>query len=151
MKSSSRILIMKKILFLALILSSVVFNSCSVDDVPSDIQFQFEFIPIETVEMPSTFNFGGTHTISVTYKRLSSCHTFSNFQYDQQPGNMRTVSVVNFVTTGNNCQPLDDEFEAQTFSFSALDPDPYIFRFWQGLDDNGEDVYLIYEVPVSND
>ncbi len=142
---------MKKILYLVLILSSVVFNSCSVDDVASDIQFQFEFIPVESVEMPTIFNFGSTHTISVTYRRPTTCHTFSNFDYQQSSGNLRTVAVVNFVTLGNNCEPLEEEFKTETFSFSALEPEPYTFRFWQGKDNEGQDVYLTYEVPVNND
>ncbi|PTX60371.1 hypothetical protein C8N46_10615 [Kordia periserrulae] len=141
---------MKKILFLALIMSLMVFNSCSVEDNVSDIQFQFEFIPIDSVEIPTTFNYGDTHTISVTYKRPSTCHTFSNFEYEQSTGNLRTVAVVNFVTFGNGCEPLEEEFETKTFSFNALSIEPYTFRFWQGKDDDGQDTYLIYEVPVNN-
>ncbi|MEM6718346.1 MAG: hypothetical protein AAF611_03425 [Bacteroidota bacterium] len=141
---------MKKIVFLAFILSLVAFNSCAVDDTISDTQFQFQFIPVETVEMPSIFNLGSTHTISVTYKRQSSCHSFSNFQYEQDAGNMRTVAVVNFVRIGDDCELLEDEFETRTFSFSALDAAPYTFRFWQGVDEEGENVYLVYEVPVNN-
>ncbi|MEM6684291.1 MAG: hypothetical protein AAF617_00735 [Bacteroidota bacterium] len=141
---------MKKILFLALIMSTVLFNSCSVDDDVSQVQFSFEFIPVDNVEMPMTFNLGDTHTISVTYKRPSTCHTFSNFQYEQHAGNMRTVAVVNFVTFGNDCQSLEEEFITETFSFSALDSEPYTFRFWQGKDTEGEDLYLVYEVPVNN-
>ena len=139
---------MKKILFLALVAGLTVFNSCSVDDNTAD--FQFEFIPIETVEMPEEFNFGDTHTISVTYKRPSTCHSFSNFQYIQETGNVRTVAVVNFVTSGNNCEALEEDFQTETFSFSVLDAEPYTFRFWQGKDDSGQDIYLIYEVPVNN-
>lgn len=131
-------------------MSSLVFNSCSVDDNVSDIQFQFEFIPVDSVEMPMTFNFGGTHTINVTYKRPSTCHTFSNFEYEQHAGNMRSVAVVNFVTLENDCAPLEEEFITKTFSFNALDTAPYTFRFWQGRDDEGEDMYLVYEVPVNS-
>lgn len=139
---------MKKILFLALVVSLTLFNSCAVDDNTTD--FQFEFIPIDSVEMPEEFNFGDTYFISVTYKRPTNCHTFSNFQYIQGTGNTRTVAVVNFVTLGNGCEALENVFETETFSFSVLDSAPYTFRFWQGKDDNGEDVYLIYEVPVNN-
>ncbi|MGH1387428.1 hypothetical protein [Kordia sp.] len=141
---------MKKILFLALVMSSMVFNSCAVDDSTSDVQFQFEFLPVDSVEIPLAFNFGSTHTISVTYKRPSTCHTFSNFEYVQQTGNVRTIAVVNFVTTGNNCEPLEEEFKTETFSFSALDSEPYTFKFWQGKNDDGEDMYLTYEVPVND-
>jgi hypothetical protein len=30
----------------------------------------------------------------------------------------------------------------------ALQVSPYIFRFWQGEDDNGDPIYLTIEVPV---
>lgn len=141
---------MKKILFLALAISFTLFNSCAVDDSVANVQFQFEFIPIEEVQLPLAFNFGDTHTISVTYKRPSTCHTFSNFEYIQQTGNVRTVAIVNFVTDGDDCEPLEDEFKTETFSFSALDSEPYTFKFWQGKDDEGEDTYLVFEVPVNN-
>ncbi len=128
----------------------MVFNSCAVDDGLSDVQFQFELIPIDSVEIPLAFNLGSTHTISVTYKRPSTCHSFSNFEYVQQSGNVRTVAVVNFVTIGTNCETLEEEFKTETFSFNALAVEPYTFKFWQGRDDEGEDMYLVYEVPVNN-
>lgn len=139
---------MKKILFLALVVSLALFNSCAVDDNTAD--FQIEFIPIETVEIPAEFNFGETHEITVTYKRLTTCHSFSSFQYVPESNNVRNVAVINFVTLGNDCETLEDDFQSESFSFSVLDTEPYTFKFWQGKDDNGQDMYLIYEVPVNN-
>jgi hypothetical protein len=140
---------MKKILFLALLVSLTLLNSCSIDD-ENIANFQFDFIPIEDVEMPQEFNFGETHVISVTYKRPTTCHSFSNFQYIQGEGNLRTIAVINLVTSDNNCETLEEDFQTETFSFSVLNLDPYTFRFWQGKDDNDQDIYLIYEVPVNN-
>jgi len=139
---------MKKILFLALVMSLTLFNSCATDDSNSDILFQFEFLPVDSVEIPIAFNVGNTHTISVTYKRPSTCHTFSNFEYVQQTGNVRTVAIVNFVTIGDGCEPLEEEFKTETFSFNALDSEPYTFKFWQGKDEAGEDQYIVVEVPT---
>jgi len=141
---------MKKILFLALIMSSMIFNSCVVDDNASDVQFSFELVPVDSVEMPLAFSLGSTYTISVIYKRPSTCHAFSNFEYVQQTGNVRTVAVVNFVTIGTDCETLEEEFKTETFGFNALSSEPYTFKFWQGRDDEGEDIYLVYEVPVNN-
>ncbi|WP_420571349.1 hypothetical protein [Kordia sp.] len=138
---------MKRILFLALVVSLTFLKSCSVDDNPAE--FQFEFLPIETVEIPAEFNLGNTYTISVTYKRPTTCHSFSNFQYIQEPENVRNISVVNFVTVRGNCETLEEDFLTETFDFSVLDSNPYTFKFWQGKDDNGQDMYLIYEVPVN--
>ena len=139
---------MKKIVFLVLLASLTLFNSCSVDDSAAD--FQIEFIPIETVEIPAEFNFGETHTITVTYKRPTTCHSFSSFQYVPEDNNVRNVAVINFVTFGSDCETLEDDFKSESFSLSVLDTNPYTFKFWQGKDDNGQDMYLIYEVPVTN-
>jgi hypothetical protein len=139
---------MKKILFLGLMVSLLFASSCSVDDTTAE--FYFELIPVESVEMPVEFIFGATHTITVTYKRPTSCHTFSSFEYVQRPDNVRNVAVVNFVTSGNNCQTLEEDFRTESFSFSALNSEPYTFNFWQGKDANGEDMYLTYEINVSD-
>lgn len=139
---------MKKILFLALLVSLTILNSCSVDDNIAD--FQFEFIPVEGVEIPEEFNFGETYIINVMYKRPTTCHSFNNFQYIQGEDNLRTIAVINFVTSGNNCEALDNDVQTETFNFNVLDTEPYRFRFWQGRDDNGQDVYLVYDVPVIN-
>jgi len=139
---------MKKTLFLALILSFTVFNSCTVDDTTAD--FRIEFLPIETVEIPTEFNFGETNTITVTYKRPTTCHSFSNFQYVPEDNNVRNVAVINFVRLGSDCETLEDDFKSESFSFSVLYTQTYTFKFWQGKDDNGQDMYLVYEVPVNN-
>lgn len=140
---------MKRILFLTLLVSLTLLNSCSVDD-ENAANFQFDFIPIVSVEMPQEFNFGATHVISVTYKRPSTCHSFSNFQYIQGEGNERTVVVVNLVTPDNNCEVLEEDLQTETFSFSVLDLEPYTFKFWQGKDEDNQDIFLVYEVIVNN-
>jgi hypothetical protein len=35
-----------------------------------------------------------------------------------------------------------------TFNFIVTSNGTYIFKFWQGEDDNGNDLYYIVEVPV---
>lgn len=36
-----------------------------------------------------------------------------------------------------------------SFKVHALQTSPYIFRFWQGEDNNGDPIYLTIEVPVN--
>lgn len=139
---------MKKILFLVLIVGLLLCNSCAVDD--NTVDFSVEFLPIESVEIPAEFNFGETHTITVTYKRPTTCHSFSNFQYVAEDNNVRNVAVINFVRLGSDCETLEDDFKSESFSLSVLYTNSYIFKFWQGKDDNGQDMYLVYEVPVNN-
>ena len=58
------------------------------------------------------------------------------------------MAVVNVVYDNSNCEDLENSSIERTFNFSAIYDQVYIFRFWQGEDENGEDVYLIYEIPV---
>ena len=46
-----------------------------------------------------------------------------------------------------NCAAADTQLQA-TFNFEATETGTYIFKFWQGQDDYGEDSYLTVEVPV---
>ncbi|WP_298418193.1 hypothetical protein [uncultured Kordia sp.] len=138
---------MRKILFLALFTCFTVLTSCSVDD--NAVVVQFEPIPIENVIIPMEFNLGETYTISVTYKRPTDCHSFNNLEYVAESNNVRTIAVVALVTTGD-CTTLTDNFQTQTFNFNVLDSNPYTFKFWQGKNDNGQDMYLEYEIPVNN-
>jgi hypothetical protein len=138
---------MKKILSLVLVACFTTFSSCSIDN--NSVAVEFEFIPIESVIIPAEFNFEETYTITVIYKRPTDCHSFNNLQYITELSNVRTIAVVNLYTPGD-CTILDNNLQTETFTFNALDTEPYTFRFWQGKDDNGEDMYLVYEIPVVN-
>jgi hypothetical protein len=64
----------------------------------------------------------------------------------------RTVAVITTVIDNNdasNCEPLSEEIEERYFTFHVQNTSgTYIFKFWQGENENGEDEYLIYEVPI---
>lgn len=119
--------------------------SCSLDD--DSTNYDFEFLPIESVEMPDVFNYGSVHTINYSYYKPSNCHGFHDLYYHIET-NEHTVAVINFVLDRTNCEPLIDELVERSFEFKPMDYQSYVFKFWQGIDENDEDVYLIYEIPV---
>ncbi|WAC01133.1 hypothetical protein N7U66_13310 [Lacinutrix neustonica] len=122
--------------------------SCSVDGVDSS-NYQ-EILPIESAMVPSEFLLNETYEITVTYLRPTSCHAFNNIYY-QKHNNERTVAVITtFFGDNGNCTTIDSPLEA-TFNFKATQVGTYVFKFWQGEDDNGEDSYLIVEVPVTEE
>jgi len=133
---------MKKIIFLLLVALS--FTSCSIDDGPN---FYNEFLPIESVNMPEEFVLGETYEISVTYLRPSTCHVFNNFYYASEL-NQRTVAIITTVYENNDCLPLEDQEVEVSFTFMVNNNGTYVFKFWQGEDVNGNDMYYIVEVPV---
>lgn len=138
---------MKKII--VLFISFACFFSCSIDD-EDNLNYKLEFVGIETVDIPEEFVLGEVHEISMTYFRPSSCHVFYDFFYEID-GNERTVAVVNIVPEGESCAIESEDEQEVALNFQVNSAEPYIFRFYQGEDEDGEDVYQIVEVPVSTD
>lgn len=133
---------MKKII---LLLISLSFLSCSLDDGNEDLTYH-EFIPIETVNLPEFFNYGVYYDITVTYIVPNDCYAFYDIYYEKN-NNERIVAVINTIHENSNCTQATEEKEV-TFTVHVTQEETYVFNFWQGVDDNGEDVYLIIEVPV---
>ena len=120
-------------------------TSCSLDD--DSTSYYYELLPVESAELPESFEYGGLYQINITYKRPTTCHTFNDF-YFRSEGNERIVAVVNSVIDNNNCTELSDDFVEVSFDFKVIYTGTYVFKFWQGKDDNDNDLYYIVEVPV---
>lgn len=137
---------MKKII--SLLALFFLFNSCSVDEGP---RYSFEVLPILTVDIPAQFILGQTYPITVHYNRPSTCHHFNTLYYEKDL-NIRTIAVEAAVEQRNDCQELttmtgDSEY---TFNFYVTSNGSYIFKFFNGKDAQGNNIYLQYEVPVAN-
>lgn len=132
---------MKRILFICI--TVFVLLSCSLDDDNID----FEFIPIEEVVIPESFTLGEVYQIDVTYFRPTTCHAFHDLYYVAEE-NQRTVAVINIIYDNLNCQPITDQLMETSFNFHVAYDQTYVFKFWQGLDENEDDIFLTYEVPV---
>ena len=125
-----------------------ILNSCSPGD---DTQYSFKLMPIESVDIPTEFTLGQTYPITVHYTVPTSCYYFSSLYYDKDL-NVRTIAIENAVAERNNCQDLSaaDGASEYTFNFYVTGNGSYIFKFYQGKDDQGNNIFLEYEVPVTN-
>ncbi|MCK8482207.1 hypothetical protein [Psychroserpens algicola] len=135
---------MKKIFLLSFLMLSLF--SCSVED--SAPNFYYEVLPIESVDIPDSFEFGNVHEIKLTYFRPSGCHVFNNFFYETDL-NQRTVAIITTVLPDTDCNQ-EAVLEEVAFNFEVNSTGPYTFRFWLGVDENGNDTYYIVEVPVDD-
>jgi hypothetical protein len=133
---------MKRLIIITLCL--ILFASCSSDD---GLEYSLEILPVESVNIPESFTLGEIYPITVSYLRPTTCHSFKEFYYRKNL-NERTVAVINYNVQDNNCNDLSDELVEATFNFIVTSNGSYIFKFWQGVDENDEDQYLIIEVPV---
>lgn len=128
-----------------IILIFTLFTSCNLDD-DGIIDFYTEFLPIESVDVPDYFVHGETYDISMTYIKPSSCHVFRDFFYVVN-GNERTVAIENTVYLRNNCDETSESVSV-SFEFPVNRTETYVFKFYQGKNDEGIDQYQIVEIPV---
>ncbi len=134
---------MKKLI--ALSFSLFLLLSCSIND---DESYSFEILAVESVDIPDEFILGETYPIKVSYFRPSTCHFFKEFYYLKE-NNQRTIAPIDYVLNNNDCEDLDTELVDATFNFIVTSNGSYIFKFWQGKDNEGEDKYLTIEVLVT--
>ena len=134
---------MKKILLFSIL--TLIFTSCEIDD-NNPPNFVFEVVPIQNVTIPDEFQLGQTYEITVQYIRPNDCYEFNDF-YFTSAINERTIAVINTVFLEDTCNTLNEPVEA-SFDFIANSLGTFVFRFWQGEDEFGEDIYLVFEIPV---
>jgi len=134
---------MKKLVIFCALLCSLA--SCSLGD-SSEPNYRFEALPIESVDIPDEFTLGETYEITVYYNKPSNCYVFHDFYYVSDL-NQRTVAVINTVYTDQACTQATELVNA-SFNFMVNSNGTYVFKFWQGEDENGNDLYYIVEVPV---
>ncbi|RLD78760.1 MAG: hypothetical protein DRJ07_12755 [Bacteroidetes bacterium] len=132
---------MKKIFFVIFILLLTV--SCSDDD---SSNYHYELLPVEEADVPDEFVYGQIYYISVKYIRPTECYVYNDvlYEYDYDA---RNIAVISTVVEDNDCEIIDSD-EELTIRVQALQTSPYIFRFWQGDDDDGDPIYLEIVVPV---
>jgi len=107
-------------------------------------------VKIDSVDIPTQFQLGQTYPITVHFNLPTSCCYFNQLYYDKNL-NVRTVAVESAVEDRHNCVNTPNDASTYTFNFMVTsNGGSYVFRFFQGQDENGENIYLEYEVPVTN-
>jgi hypothetical protein len=122
-------------------------TSCSDDDDVNDHDYHLEYIGTISADLPEEFIYGQTYRINVTIELPNSCYYFYN-QYDYfYEGTSRLIYPIAHIDDGVPCTLNITE---TTFSIpvQALQNETYIFKFYQGEDADGQDMFLTIEVPV---
>ncbi|KGK30469.1 hypothetical protein NQT66_00215 [Cellulophaga baltica] len=129
-----------------MLLAVLSFTGCSLDETEN---FHFVTLPIESVEIPESFDLNETYEIKVTYLRTSDCAFFEGFDIVKEDTTIRTVAAIgSMLSDSDDCKEVLEEVET-SFNFIVLYPDTYLFKFYTGEDTNGEAEYLEIEVPVN--
>ena len=122
--------------------------SCSLDN-DNELNVYSEFVPIQSASFPDYFEFGQIYQITYNYLRPSTCYSFRDLYYLKED-NTRTIAVIAHVLISDNCEPLVDENIEGSFDFKVNEQtgSTYFFKFWQGEDQDGEDIFVTYEIRV---
>ncbi|MEC3908547.1 hypothetical protein VOI54_16065 [Tamlana sp. 2201CG12-4] len=139
---------MKNFKYLLVIIGALTLSvsSCSLDD-DSGHDYHLEYVNVISAELPETFVHGNSYQIDITIELPNSCYYFYN-QYDYiKDGTSRLIYPIAHVDDGVPCTLNISE---TTFSITvdALQSEPYIFKFYQGEDADGQEMFLTIEVPV---
>ena len=127
-----------------LCLGIVLFNSCLGDNEPN---FTFEILPIDEAIVPASFTFGEQDTIAIKYSLKSSCYSFDNLYYEYRD-TTRIVAVRAYVSLDEACAEVLTQKEYK-FAVNVSQEEDYVFKFWKGTDDTGENIFEEFIVPVN--
>ncbi|WP_051209801.1 hypothetical protein [Gelidibacter mesophilus] len=133
--------------FLTFFMVAFLLVGCSNDDDNNYHDYHLEYTAVKSADLPNEFIYGRTYRINVTIELPNSCYFFyGQFDYFYE-GTARLVYPIAHVDDGISCT---DSVREVTFSIPvhAIQSEPYIFKFYQGEDENGEDKFLTIEVPV---
>ena len=128
---------MKKIAALIGIFLLVI--SCSPDNDEPNVNY--ELVPIQNVIIGDELYFGDENIITIQYLRPSTCHGFDGFIYEKD-GFTRTIGVQNYVVENAACQVATGEVIEKDFVFQPTATGMYTFKFWQGKDASGNNIFL---------
>ncbi|WP_299776607.1 hypothetical protein [uncultured Formosa sp.] len=152
---------MKKLFFL--FVTVLTFASCDTDD--DYTNYTYDYLPTEEATIPEDMVVGDTYEISLKYIQPSTCYIFDSLYYykttetieDEEDENtateteVRTIAVINRVleSSDTDCVEVNEEVET-SFTFIPEVSGPYLFKFWTGLDEDGEDVFLEVERDIAD-
>jgi len=134
---------MKKTLLLLLLF---VLASCDLNDDDSGNDVLYAYAPISAVELPDSLVLGETYVFEVTYRNPSPCHKIFGYEY---LADARVFAIVTSYRPDNAlCTDTPGSTEVFEWEFTVELNEKHIFKFWQGIDANGDPIFLTKEVEV---
>lgn len=138
---------MKRLYFISFVTAlAMTFISCDLGD--DGENFHYEALEVTNVELPESFHLYDVYDIKVTMRRPDDCTIFDGFNVSKEALTTRNVAPIGIVFERNNCSVLDQEIE-DSFKFEVIYDEPYLFRFYNGNDANGDAQFIEVEVPVN--
>lgn len=141
---------LKKSLILTITMAlATTLNSCVIND-DDGSRYYYQAMEVISANFPAYFERGMTYRIDVVLDLPSNCHYFEGFDFTStgDTDTERTIYPIATVLDRTDCVEYTDRTRNVFFNFQVLFNDTYVFKMYSGKDENGEDEFIIYEVPV---
>lgn len=138
---------MKNFKYVLIMMLAVVVTVTSCNDDDEGHAFHLEKGIVMDYDVPDEFVFGDTYDIDVTVELPNSCYFYYG-QYEYlYDGPARLIYPIVHV---DDDVPCTLNISETTFSIpvNVQQSEPYIFKFFNGEDEDGEEKFLTIEVPV---
>ena len=134
----------------SLVLWMVIAVSLQGCEIESDQNFHFVTLRILDAQVPESFELNEIYDIQVTYANPDRCTGFEGFDFFTVDETTRNIVAIGTVSADSNtaCVQIVENFEA-SFQFEVLYTGTYTLRFYNGDDEEGNPIYLEYEVQVN--
>lgn len=134
-----------KIIF-SLLIMSILGVSCMNDDDNNTYIQSLKGIAIDSVKIPQdTMSVYSIQTIKTYSTYASHCEGLYDYDY-KIDGDLRTVTAIAYVTNG--ICTAQTYVGNDSFNFKPLHIGTYTFKFWNGEDSEGNDLYITKNVVV---
>lgn len=143
---------MKKLVII--LLSVVTFSSCSIND-DNDPVAEYELAAITGNDLPETFEFGESYTITMDYVLPSQCHSFAavDARRASSTGEERrqiyVAAVSTFISSTQCNEDVVGNTGTTTFNILIDETEDFKFYFWTGFDAEDKPIYTEVTVPVA--
>jgi ABC-type dipeptide/oligopeptide/nickel transport system permease subunit len=132
---------MRIVIFLAL---GLFLSSCDLD-VGDD--FYFERVPAQNIQTPDNTYLNTSCELTFDYQLPNGCYNFYDIDYVVVNDTVRVITPFAKVENGVNCTSSIIE-GSYSFQFRPTLAKTYIFKFWTGTDDLGNDLFEEYELEI---
>jgi len=130
--------------FIGLAFISLFVVSCLEDEPTVDVTYKYK--AIDSVQVGEIHPPRQVTEIKTYFTRNKSCEDFFNYEYHIL-GNERTVSVIFSEFEDGSCEEISEP-SYSVLQFKPEDSGVYTFRFWNGSDENGQDIFIIKEIEI---
>lgn len=121
-----------------------IVTSCLDDEPITNVVYKYN--AIDSVQIDTIMPARQITQIKTYFTTQNGCQQFFDYDYTIL-GNERTVSVIISELQDQSCT-LGQQVHAPVLNFKPNTPGNYTFRFWNGVDENGQDLFIIREVEV---